>query len=334
MDSNKKNFRTFQSKTPYRVSLFGGGTDLPSYFNNYEGEVLGFSINYFCNIFLRRLPPFFEYKYRIVYSKIELQNEVKKIIHPTIRNSFLKFKINTPFELHHHGDLPARSGLGSSSSFTVGLLALISKINNLSLTRKQISKNAFEIERNLNNETVGYQDQIFASHGGFLNIKFKKKNEFKINAINLSKKNLKKFEDSCSLFFTGFSRYASNIESDKEKKILNKIKYYNNLKEVCREGVKVFKEKNLDIKKIGELLQTNWQAKKNLSDLVSSNDIDNIIDDGISIGAYGAKLLGAGGGGFVLFISSSDIKKKLIKYFNKLVYVPFKIYDHGVEVSE
>ncbi len=321
------------SSTPFRVSLFGGGTDYPAWFKKNGGSVISFAINKYCYISIRPLPSFFDYKYRFVYSKEERVNNFNKIEHPAIKGvlSFMKWDINKTFELHHDGDLPARSGLGSSSSFTVGLLNALYSYNNKRFEKKKIANQAIFIEQNLLKENVGCQDQIIASYGGLNKIIFQK-NDFEVKPINLTKKNTKKFEESIVLVYSGISRIADSFAKEKINSIKLKNKYFYEISNLVDEAEKKLKNKKIDLKEIGILLNETWKLKRSISLNISNRTLDSIYNKGIKHGALGGKLLGAGGGGFIAFIIKKENKNNFIKKMKPLGCCSIKFDNHGSKI--
>jgi D-glycero-alpha-D-manno-heptose-7-phosphate kinase len=299
------------ASTPYRISLFGGATDYPSWFEKYQGKTLSFTINKYCHVSFRKLPKFFWHKYRIVYSKTELCNKISEIKHPTVRNVLKYFKIKDGIEIHHFSDLPARSGIGSSSAFTVSLINSISQYYKMKLSKKKIVETAIFVEQRMNKEFVGNQDQIITAYGGFNKIIFKK-NFFSITKINL--KNLDQIKKNSILLYTGKSRIADKISESKVKNI-RKEKSINALKQIysiCNEAEKLIFSKKIDLKKLGKLLNISWENKKKLSRKVSNNFINQHMKIIKKNNSYGAKVLGAGGGGFIFVLAHKKFHKKII----------------------
>lgn len=306
------------SKTPFRISLFGGGTDFPHYFNRYGGKTLGFSINKYCYIFFRNGNKLMDYNYRIAYSKVEAVKKINQIEHPSVKNTCLFYNYKQPFDLLHNGDLPAKTGLGSSSSFTVGMCKIFRKLLNKNDDPYIIAKDAINIEQKKIKETVGSQDQVFASFGGFNSITFKKKDDFIVNRYFLPVEKLKQIESNFVLIFTKTTRFSGKIEKSKSKNFQNKIEYYHNIKKLADEAEHlILNKKILDIKEIGNMLNEAWESKKSLSKDVSSSYLDEIYNFGLSNGAAGGKILGAGGGGFFIFAVPDQNLKKFKKAFSK-----------------
>ena len=289
-------------RTPFRVSLFGGGTDFPEWFENYGGSVIGTALNKYCYTSVRWLPPFFKHKSRIVYSKIELVEKIEEIQHPVVRAVLTKLEINKGLEIHHHADLPARSGLGSSSSFTVGLLHAISSLNSTPITKNNLVKDAIHVERDMLQETVGWQDQVWAAHGGFNKIDFLAGKNIQINPITIPEERLKAITNSMMLFFTGLSRYSSDIAMEQVLKLEQNINPRQEILAMTEEAMKLLYSPNFSIKELGELLSASWEKKKQLASNISTDQINQIYTTAMAAGAAGGKVLGSGGGGFMLLL--------------------------------
>jgi len=320
------------SRTPFRISFFGGGTDLPIWCNDHEGFVVSTTIDKYCYVNARIFPPFFNHKHRIIYSEQERVNSIKEIKHPAVRAvmEYLNIdSIDIGLEIQTTGDLPSKSGLGSSSSFVVGMLNSLHKLKNSHLSKHKLYEEAIYIEQKILKENVGSQDQVAASVGGLNAIKFNKEN-IDIIPIFLNKEIEEKFENNLMLFFTGFTRFASEIEGDKIKQAKNKIKYYEKLYNIANEGFK--KLKNGNIYEIGELLHENWLIKKSLSDKVSNEYIDNIYKKALYAGAIGGKITGAGGGGFLLLYVNKEHQESVKRELKDLLYIPFKFDNEGSKI--
>lgn len=311
------------TKTPYRVSLFGGGTDFPSYYNRFGGTVIGMAINKYCYISLRKLPNFFNHKHRFVWSKIENVKKFNDITHPSIGKLLNYYKINTGLEIHYDGDLPARSGIGSSSSFTTGVIKAIHEFKKKNINKLELAKKTINFEQNIIGENVGSQDQIFASYGGFNQINFKK-NKFSVNKLNLETSSVKEIESNMMLIFTGKYRISGNIEKKKIDKINKSINHYHNIKSLVFEFKKILKNKN-NLNEIGHLLNEYWNIKKNLTNKVSNIEINKIYNTCMDNGALGGKICGSGGGGFLLIYANPKVQKRLKYIFRKLICLNFKI---------
>ena len=309
------------TRTPFRISLFGGGTDFPKWYDDHGGAVIGTAINRYCYITLRRLPPFFEYKHRIVYSKIELAKNNADIIHPSVRAVFQDKNITEGMELHHNGDLPALSGLGSSSSFTVGLLNSYHALNGAMSSKMDLAKEAIRIEQHVIKENVGSQDQIWAAYGGFNRIDFNRDGSFNVRPIVMTSDKREQLRSSFVFCFTGLSRFSSDITKSTLDNMGSRSRHLFAMRSMVDEATNLLEKPQLSIQALGELLHESWSLKRELSDSVSNSEIDEIYQAAQDAGAIGGKILGAGGGGFMLFIVEPAKKKAVEKVLSKLVQV-------------
>jgi D-glycero-alpha-D-manno-heptose-7-phosphate kinase len=321
------------TKTPYRISFFGGGTDLNHWFKDNGGSVLSTSIDKYCYISCRYLPKFFEHKYRFVYSQIEDVKEIADIKHPAIKGILQYLKITEGIELHHDGDLPARSGLGSSSSFTVGLLNTIYALLGRHISKFDLASQAIHIEQNVLNECVGCQDQIAAAYGGFNRIDFSGENSFSVSPVVITKARIDQLQDNLMLFFTGISRFASEIEKTKIENFGSKKTELKKMQEMVPTAINILSNVDENIDDFGFLLNEAWQYKKSLSSMVSNPDIDNIYNLALSAGAFGGKLLGAGGGGFILFYVPKEKQDLVKERLSNFIHVSFKFENSGSTVA-
>ena len=322
------------SRTPYRLSFFGGGTDYNSWYQKNGGLVLAVGLAHYCYITVRNLPQFFEHKHRIVYSKMEHVQNIKEIDHPSVRACLEYKNISNGLEVHYDGDLPARSGIGSSSSFTVGLLHALACLKGEKVSKDSLAKEAIIIEQKKLSEFVGVQDQIMAANGGFQSISLKKNEPWKITKFNLSNEYLEELEKHVLFGFSGISRLAvkhakrkiENINNNKTNEQLFRIL------DIAKEARRLFK-KNEDFEKIGKLLDESWKEKKRLANGVSNDYIDVIYNIAIKNGAFGGKLMGAGGGGFFFFIAPPKLHEKIKNSLSNIkVWVPFKIDKNGSQI--
>ena len=320
------------SKTPFRISFFGGGTDYPSWFKKNGGSVLSTTIDKYCYISLRVLPPFFEHKHRIVYSKVETVLNNLEINHPAVRAIFNKYKITNGLELHHDGDLPARSGLGSSSSFCVGLISAINGLKGKKMTPFELAEGAINIEQKVLKETVGSQDQIAAAYGGFNRINFYRDGTFSVEPILIKPGRLKLLEKNLLLFFTGFSRYASDIAKEQEKNIGTNKNQLSKIRLLVDDAETILNNSNKNLNDFGSLLHESWLIKRSLSSSISNSNIDSIYSKAIKAGAIGGKILGAGGGGFILFYVPIKNQLSVKNSLKELIEVPFKFESSGSKV--
>ena len=321
------------TKTPYRISFFGVGTDLNQWFKENGGAVISTSIDKYCYISCRFLPKFFEHKYRFVYSQIEDVLKIEDIKHPAIKGLLSHLNWDHGIPLHHDGDLPARSGLGSSSSFTVGMLNALNALKGKHISKNELAKQAIFIEQNVLNENVGCQDQIAAAYGGFNKIEFYGENSFKVSPIIIPEVRLNKLQDNLLLFFTGISRFASEIEKSKIVNFNSKKNELGKMHEMVDVSIDILVNEAKNIDDFGLLLNDGWRYKKSLSSLVSNNEVDKIYNLAIKSGALGGKLLGAGGGGFILFYAPKETHKNIINKLNHLIHVPFKFENLGSTVA-
>jgi len=320
------------SRTPFRVSFFGGGTDYPAWYLEKGGMVLATTIDKYCYISCRYLPPFFQHKFRIVYSKIETVKEFSDIDHPAVKAVLTEMKCDKGLEIHHDGDLPARSGLGSSSSFTVGLINAIMALNGKHISKEDVAKQAIHIEQDVIKENVGSQDQISAAFGGFNRIEFKKDGSFEVNPVILEQTRKKELESHLMLFFTGFSRIASEVAKSKIENFKNRNSELSLLGEMVKEAISILQQRNQPLELIGKLLDQCWYYKRSLSDKVSTPQIDLIYDEAKKAGAIGGKILGAGGGGFLLLFVNPELQERVLEKLKYLIHVPFCFEDSGTKI--
>ena len=324
------------SKTPYRISFFGGGSDYPEWYLKNGGEVISSTISKYIYISCRDLPPFFKHRYRIVYSKIENVKDLKNISHQAVREALRLFskriRFNSGFEIHYDGDLPAKSGMGSSSAFVVGLLNLL---NNFflkkNLSKKDLTLESLFLEQQILKEIVGSQDQTIASYGGFNSIKFLQGGNIKVAPIIKNSNILEDFGSRFFLVFTGVKRTASHIAKTYVKKLDNIKK--SSILEILQHveiAKKLLKNNNFD--DFGLLLNETWKIKKALSSSITSYDVNFIYDKGIKNGAIGGKLLGAGGGGFFLFYVPKANQKIFIKNMKNFILLPVKFEKNGSQI--
>ncbi|MDD5489586.1 MAG: kinase [Candidatus Moranbacteria bacterium] len=318
-------------RTPFRISFFGGGTDYPAWFKNNGGAVLSTSINKYCYITCRYLPPFFEHKHRIIWSKIESVKEIDEIEHPVVNAAFKIFNIKEGIEIHHDGDLPARTGLGSSSSFAVGIIHALHALQGKIISKRQLALEAIELEQEILKENVGCQDQAIAAFGGFNKIEFGGPQKITVNPILLAPERLELFQSHLMLFFTGLSRYASEIAAEQIKNTSNKTIELSALKGMVDEAIKILNGTG-SLDDFGKLLDESWRIKKTLSSQISNPRIDEIYAAAKEAGALGGKLLGAGGGGFMLFFVKPELQPKVREKLKDLLYVPFKFENAGSQI--
>jgi len=319
------------SRTPFRISFFGGGTDYPIWYRENRGAVLSTTIDKYCYITLRYLPPFFPYKHRIVWSKIELVKEINEILHPAARAILDFLRIDKGVEIHHDGDLPARTGLGSSSAFSVGLLHALYALKGIMPSKRQLAKKAIHIERDVLKENVGAQDQVATAYGGFNKITFAENDEIGVEPITINKDKIKQLESHLMLFFTGFPRIASEVAKTQIDNTPKKKRELTLMYQMVDEAVKILNGEK-DILEFGKLLHETWKLKRNLTDKISTPEIDNIYEIALRAGATGGKLLGAGGGGFMILFAPPKNQSKIREKFKNLLEVKFSFEKKGSQI--
>jgi D-glycero-alpha-D-manno-heptose-7-phosphate kinase len=318
------------SRTPYRVSFFGGGTDYPAWFHEHGGAVLAASINHYCYITCRFLPPFFDQANRIVWSKIELVNDHSEIEHPAIRAALKFLGIEEGLELHHSGDLPARAGLGSSSAFAVGLLQTLHAMRDADLSKKELAEQAIYLEQNLLGDHVGVQDQIQTAFGGLNRIDINQDGSFHVRPLKLSERQLKELENHILLFYTGTARNASDVAAAQIKAIPNHKADLLEMRRLVDEATAILLRG--DLADFGRLLHESWLIKRRLSDRIAPDFVNDIYDRARSAGALGGKLLGAGGGGFMMFIVRPQDHIKVLSALHELLLVPAQFDWNGTQL--
>ncbi len=319
------------SRTPYRISFFGGGTDYPGWYLNHGGAVLATAIDKYCYITCRYLPPFFEHKSRFVYSIIENCTYLDEIKHPAIREVLRYMNIERGVEVHHDGDLPARSGMGSSSSFTVGLLNALYALKGVMPTKHQLAMESIKIEQDMIRETVGSQDQVTAAYGGFNHMQFLQNGEISVRPVIMSADRLHELNNNLMLFYTGIKRtaadvavsYVTDIESKKSQLLI--------MKDLVDESLSLLNSSG-DLCGFGELLHEGWLAKRSLSASVSNIGVDQAYEAARSVGAIGGKITGAGGGGFLLLFVPPDRQNRVREALKHLIHVPFSFDYNGSQI--
>jgi len=320
------------TRTPFRISFFGGGTDYPGWYREHGGTVLATTINKYCYITCRRLPPFFKHKHRIVYSRIENVQEIEEIEHPAVRAVLEWAQVREGLEIHHDGDLPARSGLGSSSSFTVGLLHALQALEGRMMDKEKLAREAIHIEQDVIHENVGSQDQVSAAFGGFNRIAFCRNDSFEIAPVILPEHRQQELNRHLMLCFTGVSRIASDVAKSKIENIKNRVVELTKMRGMVDQAIQILQGGNHSLDEFGALLHDSWQYKRTLSDQVSTPLIDELYEGARMAGAIGCKILGAGGGGFMLFFAHPEAHAKIRQRLSQLVHVPFQFDDAGSRV--
>jgi len=319
------------SRTPFRISFFGGGTDYPSWYRTHGGAVLATTIDKYCYLTCRYLPPFFEHRFRIVYSKIERCHTLDEIIHPAVREVLRFLKTDRGVEVHHDGDLPARSGMGSSSAFTVGLLHALYALKGAMPSKHQLAMESIHLEQEILKETVGSQDQVSAAYGGFNHIAFLTNGEISVRPITVERQRLLDLNAHLLLFYTGIKRTASEVADSYVNNFDDKKRQMRILKDLVDESIAVLTSQQ-DLRYFGELLHEAWLAKRSLSAKVSNSEIDGLYGDAVSAGALGGKLTGAGGGGFLLLFAPPEKHEAIKEKLNHLLHVPFKFDFAGSQI--
>jgi D-glycero-alpha-D-manno-heptose-7-phosphate kinase len=319
------------SRTPFRISFFGGGTDYPAWFRENSGSVLSTTINKYCHISCRYLPPFFTNKHRIVWSQIENVSSVEEIKHPSVRECMRFLNVSEGLEVHHDGDLPARAGLGSSSSFTVGMLHVLHGLQGRMPDKQQLARDAIHVEQNLIRENVGCQDQVAVAFGGFNRIDFDPAGTFSVFKVILSLERLEALQDHLLLMFTGVSRTASDIAGDKIKAMNDKKSELAVMQQMVAEAAGILNGRG-SLDDFGRLLHESWRLKRSLTQKISTSHIDDIYERALKAGAIGGKLLGAGGGGFMLFFASPEKHAHIKDALAEFLHVPFRFETSGTHV--
>ena len=318
------------TKTPFRMSFFGGGTDFSGFFNEHGGAVLSTTFDKYAYVTVRNLPPFFEYKTHLTYSKEEKVNSVDEIQHPAIRNA-MKWLGMEKIRMTYEADLPARSGLGTSSSFAVGMLEAFYALKGKHADKKKLSDDAIYLERTLCAEAGGIQDQIAAAFGGFNRIDFSK-DGYTVNPVVMSRERKKELNDNLMLFFTGFSRFSSDIQKGTEKSMKEKTKELLEIYSLVDEAQKILSDNNADLDEFGKLLDYSWNLKRGISEGISTDSIDEQYKKAMDAGALGGKLLGAGGGGFLLFYVPKENQKSVKNALKDHMQVPFSFENEGTRI--
>ncbi len=319
------------SRTPFRISFFGGGTDYPAWYLEHGGAVLATTIDKYCYLTVRRLPPFFEHRYRIVYSQMENTRTIDEITHPGVRESLRHLGIDEGLEIHHDADLPARSGLGSSSSFTVGLLHSLYGLTGRMPSKRQLALEAIHVERDRIGDTVGAQDQVLAAHGGFNHVRFQRNGEIVVTPLTLSMQRVADLDDHLMLFYTGIQRTASVVAQTYVQDVESKERQLRALGALVDQGIAALSGDG-DIAYFGELLHEAWQIKRSLSASVSTSHIEEIYEAARSAGASGGKVLGAGGGGFMIFFAPPAKQAAVRASLRGLIHVPFRFESSGSQI--
>lgn len=319
------------SRTPYRISLFGGGTDYPDWYLKHGGEVLAAAIDKYCYLTCRFFPPFFDYKYRVVWSEIELRRTLDEIRHPAVREVLRFLKIENGVEIHHQGDLPARSGLGSSSSFTVGLLHAMYALRGNMASKMQLAMESIYIEQDMIKERVGSQDQVSAAFGGLNHILFSPSGQVSVNPVTIPAERMSLLNDHLMLFYTGIKRTAAQVASTYVDNIDENKRALRITKDLVGEVLTILNSSQ-DLSALGELLHEAWQVKRTLSDAVSNGEIDSLYETAREAGAIGGKITGAGGGGFMLLFVPPERRERVREALGHFIHVPINLDFGGSQI--
>lgn len=319
------------SRTPYRISFFGGGSDYPGWYRTHGGAVLAATIDKYCYLTCRYLPPFFEHRTRVVYSKIESCESNEQIAHPSVREVLRFLDIKRGIEIHHDGDLPARSGMGSSSAFTVGLLNAAYALLGRMSSRKQLALESIHVEQELLRETVGSQDQVMAAYGGVRHVRFGTDGDISVQPVTFLPQRLAELNSHLMLFYTGIVRTASDVAKSYVDDIRSKERQLRLMCELVDEGIALLGGRE-DLSSFGRLLDRAWQAKRSLSAQVSNPHIDELYAQAKSAGAIGGKVTGAGGGGFLLLFVPPDRQEAVRRRLQHRIHVPFHFESDGSRI--
>ena len=318
------------TKTPFRMSFFGGGTDMESFFMENGGAVLSTTFDKYCYVNVRHLPRFFDYSTELSYAKIERVTDVNDIQHPAIREAMKMLDMHE-IRLTYEADLPAISGLGTSSSFAVGMINAFYALKGKYADKKKLADAAIYLERELCKEAGGWQDQIAASYGGFNRINFNS-DGYEVLPLIINPERKRQLNNNLMMFFTGFTRFSSDVQKANASNKADKVNQLKEMLALVDEAEKVLVDKQSDLDEFGRLLDHTWRIKRKTGNTVSTNSIDELYDKGLKAGALGGKLLGAGGGGFLVFYVEPDKQEKVKKAMEDLLYIPFEFEDGGTRV--
>lgn len=318
------------TQTPFRMSFFGGGTDFPGFYNEHGGAVISTTFDKYCYVNVRHLPPFFEYSTELSYSKIERVKNIDEINHPSIREC-MRYLDMRDIRLTYEADLPAKSGLGTSSSFAVGMLNAFYSLKGKYKSKRELADDAIYLERELCNEAGGVQDQIAVAFGGFNKIDFSA-DGYQVTPVVMSNERKEILNDNLMMFFTGFSRFSSDIQTSTQAVLKDKTAQLLEMYSLVDTAQGILTDKNSDLNDFGRLLDHTWKLKRGITTRISTNSLDEIYEKAMSAGALGGKLLGAGGGGFFVFYVEPEKRKSVMQALDKLLYIPFRFEDSGTRV--
>lgn len=318
------------TKTPFRMSFFGGGTDMENFFREHGGSVISTTFDKYCYVTVRHLPRFFDYTTELAYSKIERITDIEKIRHPAIREAMKMLDMHE-IRLTYEADLPARSGLGTSSSFAVGMLHAFHCLKGKYVDKKFLADEAIYLERNLCQEAGGWQDQIAASFGGMNRIDFHA-DGYEVHPVIINPERKKQLNSRLLMFFTGFTRFSSEIQKENQKNYMDKTEQLKEMLALVDEAEKILTNQHTDINEFGCLLDYAWKLKRQTGKNISTDSIDSLYQKGIDAGALGGKLLGAGGGGFLIFYVKKEYQESVRNAMNGLLHIPFEFETDGTSV--
>lgn len=318
------------TQTPFRMSFFGGGTDFPGFYNEHGGAVISTTFDKYCYVNVRHLPPFFEYSTELSYSKIERVKNIDEINHPSIREC-MRYLDMRDIRLTYEADLPAKSGLGTSSSFAVGMLNAFYSLKGKYKSKRELADDAIYLERELCNEAGGVQDQIAVAFGGFNRIDFSA-DGYQVTPVVMSNERKEILNNNLMMFFTGFSRFSSDIQTSTQAVLKDKTTQLLEMYSLVDTAQGILTDKNSDLNDFGRLLDHTWKLKRGITTRISTNSLDEIYEKAMSAGALGGKLLGAGGGGFFVFYVEPEKRKSVMQALDKLLYIPFRFEDSGTRV--
>ncbi len=319
------------SRTPFRISFFGGGTDYPVWYRQHGGCVLAATIDKYCYLTCRYLPPFFEHRIRVVYSKIENVQTSDEVAHPAVRAILQHLKLDRGVEIHHDGDLPGRSGMGSSSAFTVGLLHALYALNGQMTGKERLARESIHIEQEILKETVGSQDQVCAAYGGVNHITFQPNGDVSVRPLTIAEERLRRLNSHLMLFYTGIKRTASEVASSYVNVLDSRTAQLRQFKQLVDHSIEILAGDG-DLDEFGLLLHQAWGAKRTLSSKISSPELDGCYAQARAAGALGGKLLGAGGGGFLLLFVPPEQQTAVRQKLGKLIHVPFRFEYSGSQI--
>lgn len=318
------------TRTPFRMSFFGGGTDMPAFFNEHGGAVISTTFDKYCYVNVRHMPPFHPYISELVHNRFERVNNIQEIEHPLIRECMRLHDIHE-IRLTYEGDLPARTGLGTSSTFAVGMLNAFCALKGKMMSHRQLAEEAILVERDILKEHGGWQDQVAAAYGGLNRIDFKDR-DFSVHPIIISPERKHELDDNLMLFYTGIQRFSSEIQANTFAKPVDKTQQLLDMLALVDEAEKILTDRNTSLNEFGKLLDQTWKLKRGTGAKVSNGSIDELYDTALKAGALGGKLLGAGGGGFLLFYCEKEKQTALVKALEQLMVVPFNFENEGAQV--